>query len=318
MTAAIDLIDCNFFSTEYIVDLMGAPGILIPSDISGSQFQDSNDSRLNNDAIEESVAELCLALEQINRDDVEGSSSDHCSDLMLATSHLEDLSQTDNSFKQNVLSKSGQFNVPGVVDSEFAQNLHELLLEGGALLQTDLLSGQGNFHGNKEIGIPTSEGKENAGWLLVAQTSPNLPSGLVAKDSLSQLGSTGAVTALSCYQNIPFAPYENLQHPEEDKEERIRDLDLHYHATSAISNADERIGKDSLVNMSGSRNGNLDKFGWSCTKTISSVMDDVAEYEIPWDDLDIGDRIGLGIIRSRSVRHLHVIMKKFFVILIGK
>jgi sterile alpha motif and leucine zipper containing kinase AZK len=95
-------------------------------------------------------------------------------------------------------------------------------------------------------------------------------------------------------------------------------LDLHDHATSAISNDEQRIDKDSLVNMSGSRNGKLDKFSWSSTKTISSVMDDVAEYEIPWDDLDIGDRIGLGIICSLLVRHLLVIMNKFFVILIGK
>jgi sterile alpha motif and leucine zipper containing kinase AZK len=142
--------DCNFFSTEYIVDLMGAPGTLIPSDISGNQFQDSNDTQLNSDAIEESVAEFCLALEQINRDGVEGRLFYHSSDFKLTTSQLEDLSPTQNSFKQNVLSKNGQFSVPEVVDSQFAQNLHELLLKGGALLPTDLLSGQGNFHGNKE------------------------------------------------------------------------------------------------------------------------------------------------------------------------
>ncbi|GJN19364.1 hypothetical protein PR202_gb06633 [Eleusine coracana subsp. coracana] len=310
---AVNLVKVDFDSTEYIVDLMGAPGTLIPSDISGSQFQDSNDTQLNSDAIEESVAELCLALDQINRDDIEGSSSDHCSDLTLATSQLEDLSQAQNSFKQNVTSKNSQFNVlniegnisnhenvkdvskyivPEVVDSQFAQNLHELLLEGGALLPTNLLSGQDNFHGDK-VGLTTSEGKENAGWLLVAQKSSNLSNDFVAKDS-SQLESKRALSALSCYQNIPFTPYENVQHSAEDTKEKISDLDLHDNATGAISNVDQRITEDSLANMSGSSNGNLDKLSLSSTKSISSVMDDVAEYEIPWDDLDIGERIGLG------------------------
>uniref|UniRef100_A0A0A9DS32 Protein kinase family protein n=1 Tax=Arundo donax TaxID=35708 RepID=A0A0A9DS32_ARUDO len=319
---AVNLVKVDFDSTEYIVDLMGAPGTLIPSDISGSQFQDSNDSQLNSDAIEESVAELCLALEQINgghenRNDSGGSSSDHCSVLALATSQLVDLSQADNSFERNVISEKGQLNVLNiegdiseqmkvndvsnyivseVVDPQFAQNLHDLLLESGALLPTDLLSDQDSRHvnGNREIGINTSQYKENAGWLLVAQTSPNLLNDFVAKDSSSQLDNTRALTALSCYQNIPLAPYGNVQHPVEDTEEIIRDLDLHDHTASAISNDDQRVAEDYLVNMSGSSSGNLEKLSWSSTKTISSVMDDVAEYEISWEDLDIGERIGLG------------------------
>ncbi|TVU33108.1 hypothetical protein EJB05_24893, partial [Eragrostis curvula] len=262
---AVNLVKVDFDSTEYIVDLMGAPGTLIPSDISGSQFQDSNDTQVNSDAIEESVAELCLALEQINRNDIEGSSSE-----------LEDLSQTENLVKQNVISTNGQFNISEhmksndvsnyiVPDPQFAQNLHDLLLEGGALLPTDLLSSQDSpdIHGNKETGISPSEGKKNAGWLLVAQTSPDSRNDFVAKDS-SQLESTRG------------------------------DLDFHDHAASVISNEDQRFAQDSLVNMSGSSNGNMDKLSWSSTKTISSVMDDVAEYEIPWEDLDIGERIGLG------------------------
>ncbi|XP_062218590.1 probable serine/threonine-protein kinase SIS8 [Phragmites australis] len=319
---AVNLVKVDFDSTEYIVDLMGAPGTLIPSDISCSQFQDSNDSQLNSNAIEESVAELCLALEQINggygnRNDSGESSSDYCSVLALTTSQLEDLSQTENSFEQNVISEKGQSNVLNiegcisehmkvndvsnyivseVVDPQFAQNLHDLLLESSALLPTDLLSDQDscNIHGNIEIGINTSEDKENAEWLLVAQTSPNLPNDFVDKDSSSQLESARALTLLSCYHNIPLAPYENVQHPVENTKEIIRDLDLHDHTASAISNEDQRVAEDSLVNMSGGSNENLNKLSWSSTKTISSVMDDVAEYGIPWEDLDIGERIGLG------------------------
>ncbi|XP_062223706.1 probable serine/threonine-protein kinase SIS8 isoform X2 [Phragmites australis] len=289
---AINLVKVDFDSTEYIIDLMGAPGTLIPSDISGSQFQDSNNSQLSSDAIEESVVELCLALEQINggyenRHDIGGSSSDQSSVLVLATSQLEDLSQTENSLKQSVISQKGQFNVLNIegdisdnmkVNDVSKYSVHGLLLESGASLPTDLLCDQNsrNVHGNREIGIKTSEDKESAGLLLVAQTSQNLPNGFVAKDSPSQLDSTRALTALSCYQNIPLAPYEKVQHPAENTEEIIRDLDLHDHTSSAISN------------------GNLDKLSWSSTKTISSVIDDAAEYEIPWEDLDIGERIGLG------------------------
>ncbi|CAN6250829.1 unnamed protein product [Urochloa humidicola] len=270
---AVNLVKIDFDSTEYIIDLMGAPGTLIPSDISGSQFQDSNNNQLDSDAIEESVAELCLALEQINggydnKNDIGGSSSDHSSILAL-TSNLADLSQVE--LKQNDISEKdiegdvSKYVVPQVVDPQFAQNLHDLLLESGALLPTDLLPDQNNHKIHDEV---------SGGWLLVAQTRQNLPNGFVAKDSSS--------------------PYEHAQHPVENTEEIIRDSDLHDHTTSAISNEDQRVAEDSLVNMSGSSNGNLDKLSWSSAKTISSVIDDVAEYEIPWEDLDIGERIGLG------------------------
>nr|CAB3449364.1 unnamed protein product [Digitaria exilis] len=279
---AVNLVKVDYGSTEYIIDLMGAPGTLIPSDISGSQFQDSNNNQLGSDAIEESVAELCLALEQINggyenRNDVGGSSSDHSSILAL-NSNLADLSQAV--LKQNLISEKdlegdisehikandvSKYVLPEVVDQQFAQNLHDLLLESGALLPTDLLTDQ-NSHNIHD--------KESGGWLLVAQTRQNLPNGLVAKDS--------------------SPPHENAQHPAENAEETIRDLDLHDHTSSAISNEDQRAAEDSLMNMSGSSNGNLDKLSWSSTKTISSVIDDVAEYEIPWEDLEIGERIGLG------------------------
>ncbi|RLN09479.1 serine/threonine-protein kinase EDR1 [Panicum miliaceum] len=279
---AVNLVKVDFVSTEYIIDLMGAPGTLIPSDISGSQFQDSNNSQLGSDAIEESVAELCLALEQINggyenRNDIGGSSSDHSSILAL-TSNLADFSQAE--LKQNVISEEdlegeisehikvndvSKYVVPEVVDPQFAQNLHDLLLDSGALLPADLLPDQ-NSHKIHD--------KESGGWLLVAQTGKNLPNSFVAKDSSS--------------------PYENAQHHAENTEEIIRDLDLHDHTSSAISIEDQRVAEDSLVNMSGSSNGNLDKLSWSSTKTICSVINDVAEYEIPWEDLDIGERIGLG------------------------
>ncbi|RLM80492.1 serine/threonine-protein kinase EDR1 [Panicum miliaceum] len=279
---AVNLVKVDFDSTEYIIDLMGAPGTLIPSDISGSQFQDSNNSQLGSDAIEESVAELCLALEQINggyenRNDIGGSSSDHSSILAL-TSNLADFSQAE--LKQNVISEEdlegeisehikvndvSKYVVPEVVDPQFAQNLHDLLLDSGALLPADLLPDQ-NSHKIHD--------KESGGWLLVAQTGKNLPNSFAAKDSSS--------------------PYENAQHHAENTEEIIRDLDLHDHTSSAISIEDQRVAEDSLVNMSGSSNGNLDKLSWSSTKTISSVIDDIAECEIPWEDLDIGERIGLG------------------------
>ncbi|CAD6251393.1 unnamed protein product [Miscanthus lutarioriparius] len=280
---AVNLVKVDFDSTEYIIDLMGAPGTLIPSDISGSQFQDSNNSQLSSDAIEESVAELCLALDQINggyenKSTIGGCSSGHSSILALTNSHLGDLSQTE--FKQNVVSEKknegdisehvkvnnvSKYIVPEVVDPQFAQNLHDLLLEGGALLPSDLLSDQ-NSHNIHE--------KESAGWLLISQTTQNLPNAFVANDSSS--------------------PDEDAQHPAENTEEVVRDLDLHGHTASAISNEDQRAAEGSSVNMSGSSNGNLDKLSWSSAKTIGSVIDDVAEYEIPWEDLDIGERIGLG------------------------
>ncbi|XBI46499.1 hypothetical protein VPH35_110742 [Triticum aestivum] len=240
---AINFVKIDFDSAEYIVDLMGAPGTLIPSEISVSQFQDSNNSQLSSDAIEESVAELCIALEQVSgvyesKNDMGGSSSDRNSVLELPTPHLEDTCHTEDPLKQRIISDEGQFDefnikggisqqkkvndtskylVPGVVDPQFAQNLHDLLLEGGALLPSGLLSCQNSHNSGNTTGMgknSSSEVKETPGWLLVAQT--------------------------------------------------------------------------------GSSSANLGKLSCSSMKTISSVMDDVAEDEISWEDLHIGERIGLG------------------------
>ncbi|XP_006648463.3 probable serine/threonine-protein kinase SIS8 [Oryza brachyantha] len=292
---AINLVKIDFDSVEYIVDLMGAPGTLIPSDISGSQFQDSNNSQLSNDAIEESVAELCIALEQIssgceNRNDIGGSSSEQKTALALATSQLDDIFQTENPLKQSAISDEGQFNirqqmkvtdapmylVPKEVDPEFAENLHNLLLERSALLPT---------YEKPEIGKnTTSEDDKTTGWLVIAKTSQSFQNGHVAEDSPLQHGSAKELAVVNCF-------HEDAQHPVGNTEAIGNNLDLHDHA---IANEDQRISEDPLVNMPGSSNANLDKSSCSSTKTISSVIDDVADYEIPWEDLHIGERIGLG------------------------
>uniref|UniRef100_A0A8R7VEC0 non-specific serine/threonine protein kinase n=2 Tax=Triticum urartu TaxID=4572 RepID=A0A8R7VEC0_TRIUA len=298
---AINFVKIDFDSAEYIVDLMGAPGTLIPSEISVSQFQDSNNSQLSSDAIEESVAELCIALEQVSgvyesKNDMGGSSSDRNSVLELPTPHLEDTCHTEKPLKQRIISDEGQFDefnieggisqqkkvndtskylVPGVVDPQFAQNLHDLLLEGGALLPSGLLSCQNSHNsGNTtEMGKNSNpEVKETPGWLLVAQTGQNTPERSVAEDSLPK---------------IPLPPCEDVQYPVENTEATIRSL-------GAISIEGERVAEQSLANMSGSSSVNLGKLSCSSTKTISSVMDDVAEDEISWEDLHIGERIGLG------------------------
>ncbi|KAM3227476.1 hypothetical protein ACQJBY_059325 [Aegilops geniculata] len=298
---AINFVKIDFDSAEYIVDLMGAPGTLIPSEISVSQFQDSNNSQLSSDAIEESVAELCIALEQVSgvyesKNDMGGSSSDRNSVLELPTPHLEDTCHTENPLKQHIISGEGHFDefnikggisqqkkvndtskylVPGVVDPQFAQNLHDLLLEGGALLPSGLLSSQNSHNSSNttEMGKNSSpEVKETPGWLLVAQTGQNSPERSVAEDSLPK---------------IPLPPCEDVQYPVQNTEATIGSL-------GTISIEDERVAEHSLANMSGSSSANLGKLSFSSTKTISSVMDDVAEDEISWEDLHIGERIGLG------------------------
>ncbi|KAM3241258.1 hypothetical protein ACQJBY_054321 [Aegilops geniculata] len=298
---AINFVKIDFDSAEYIVDLMGAPGTLIPSEISVSQFQDSNNSQLSSDAIEESVAELCIALEQVSgvyesKNDMGGSSSDRNSVLELPTPHLEDTCHTENPLKQHIISDEGQFDefnikgdisqqkkvndtskylVPGVVDPQFAQNLHDLLLEGGALLPSGLLSCQNSHNsGNTtEMGKNSSpEVKEIPGWLLVGQTGQISPERSVAEDSLPK---------------IPLPPCEDGQYPVENTEATIGSL-------GTISIEGDRVAEHSMANMSGSSSANLGKLSCSSTKTISSVMDDVAEDEISWEDLHIGERIGLG------------------------
>jgi sterile alpha motif and leucine zipper-containing kinase AZK len=252
---------------------MGAPGTLIPSEISVSQFQDSNNSQLSSDAIEESVAELCIALEQVSgvyesKNDMGGSSSDRSSVLALTTPRMEDGSIS----QQTKVNDTSKQLVPKGVDPQFAQNLHDLLLESGALLPTGLLSDH-NSSNTAEMSKTTSpDDKETARWLIVAQTSQNSPKDSVAGDCLSEL---------------PLPPYEDVRYPLENTE-AIRNLD-------AISTEGEKVAEDTSVNMSGGSSANMDKVSCSSTKTISSVMDDVAESEISWEDLQIGERIGLGM-----------------------
>ncbi|XP_072983153.1 probable serine/threonine-protein kinase SIS8 isoform X2 [Typha latifolia] len=97
---AVNLIKLDYDS-EYIVDLMGAPGTLIPAENPSTPLQNSDNYQVNSDIIEESVKELCLALDRIsNQFEKENETSEGTSDNStagLVSLQLQEVSRKDPS-----------------------------------------------------------------------------------------------------------------------------------------------------------------------------------------------------------------------------
>ena len=99
--------------SEYIVDLMGAPGTLIPAEVPSTHHQNSALSPLSSaDTIDQSVKDLCLALDNVNSQKKsqtsEGSSSGNNSVSGIACLQLEEKSTAGPSAVGDNLRNSGK------------------------------------------------------------------------------------------------------------------------------------------------------------------------------------------------------------------
>ncbi|XP_058069264.1 serine/threonine-protein kinase EDR1 [Magnolia sinica] len=166
--------------SEYIIDLMGAPGTLIPAEIPSSHLQNSGLNLMSSATMEQTVKDLCLALDNgrleassygPNLDlKLVGSGSDGASRVY---SHQEEgvvslnernqtarfehefgklpslgrlrrgssgMEETASSAQQMKVKDVSKYVISAAQDPEFAQKLHAVLLESGASPPPDLFS----------------------------------------------------------------------------------------------------------------------------------------------------------------------------------
>lgn len=104
-----------FCDSEYIVDLMGAPGTLIPAEVPSSHLQSSGLNLLNTvDTVDQSVKDLCLVLDNVNsqfekKSQVsERSPSGNNSVSGISCSQLEDKSRAGSSTACDNMRNSGK------------------------------------------------------------------------------------------------------------------------------------------------------------------------------------------------------------------
>ncbi|XP_020693569.1 probable serine/threonine-protein kinase SIS8 isoform X1 [Dendrobium catenatum] len=316
---AINLIKVDYES-EYIIDLMGAPGTLIPAEVPSSHLHNSGTILHCTDTIEQSVKDLCLALDKVScqfekKSDVsEENTSDNNSILGTVglpsqekSEHLcegdyirverksliegcgqenETVTQTTSGV-QRVISPVEQMKVNDVSkyvvtaakNPEFARKLHAVLLESGASPPLDLFSNLNTVHGLVDQGIPTNsisvegslgreEGKE--------EQSPSSSANPVVGRNPSPFLKTnqGSILDSSQFKGYLVADEANRSH------------------LVSVSNA-KKSAQYSEAKEEGSNN-DLHLSSGSEKESFKPLLDGVAEWEIPWEDLQIGERIGLG------------------------
>uniref|UniRef100_A0A6V7QQ37 non-specific serine/threonine protein kinase n=1 Tax=Ananas comosus var. bracteatus TaxID=296719 RepID=A0A6V7QQ37_ANACO len=409
---AVNLIKVDFDS-EYIVDLMGAPGTLIPAESSTTHLQNSENYQLSSDIIEESVKELCLALdtvssqvekknelsesssetnfvpevvdrqskERVHSAEENGASSSENSQTERFENEYGNLlsppgrSQAGSSGTKEVISPAQQMKVNDVSkyvvtaakNPEFAQKLHAVLLESGAFPPPDLFSslnpslieieqnemgstfasnkeettdGQlldsysaSHFHSRPNLHLQSSmhahnnEGQKLKALCDVGSSSPSVPNDLSVAhhvndlwaEGFSQLDNTMLSGAL-CGNQLwaSSAPYEaNAVQKTNFDNSKSDDMNCYNKNAQIIIYNAEASGntvKDSVINSLGSSDKDIPSFDGSVNKRVNSVIDDVAECEIAWEDLQIGERIGLGSYGEVYRADLHgteVAVKKF-------
>ncbi|KAG1330120.1 serine/threonine-protein kinase EDR1 [Cocos nucifera] len=167
---AVNLIKIDYDS-EYIVDLMGAPGSLIPAENPSFFLQTSGNFLLSSDAIEQTVKDMRLALGHVDLQPEEKSrvgspSEDVC--VSVPQNNQSDITKNElgklrpqadaletrqavspaQQMKVNDLSK---YVVTAAKNPEFAQKLHAVLLESGASPPPDLFSDLNSSQDHAEL-----------------------------------------------------------------------------------------------------------------------------------------------------------------------
>ncbi|KAH0466978.1 hypothetical protein IEQ34_004216 [Dendrobium chrysotoxum] len=320
---AINLIKVDYES-EYIIDLMGAPGTLIPAEVPSNHLHNSGTILHCTDTIEQSVKDLCLALDKVScqfekKSEVsEENSSDNNSILGTVVGlpsqeksehQCEGVISPVEQMKVNDVSK---YVVTAAKNPEFARKLHAVLLESGASPPLDLFSNLNTVHELVDQGIPTNiismegslvreEGElsEPFKLSLIKEDSSSYPSlkNNHGKYFVEMTGKEEQSPSSSAYPVVGRNPSPFLKTNQgsilvssQFKGYLVADEANTSHLVSAsnakksvqYSEAKEEGNNNDLHLSSGSEKG-----------SFKPLLDGVAEWEIPWEDLQIGERIGL-------------------------
>nr|KYP67463.1 Serine/threonine-protein kinase CTR1 [Cajanus cajan] len=288
---------------EYIVDLMAAPGTLIPSDATGSHIECDGSSL----AASPSSRELDLSRIASFSSGV-GSSSEETSEPVtldkenkskhFAYAGKESIESKSNPYAENMTVKESlsrpnypymhgrspswtegisspavrrmkvkdvsQYMIDAAKENpNLAQKLHDVLLESGVVAPPNLFSEI--YHG--QLDTPTEQKDENK-----QETKADIISGRSNSGKVWEKSATATAAAVVATTAAVNKQYEQ----------------------GRWSDGDEPKGSgDGEHNAIGENSEGERKSDRSVSNDSTKSDDDVAEYDIPWEEIAMGERIGL-------------------------
>ncbi|KAM2925300.1 hypothetical protein FF1_042828 [Malus domestica] len=343
---AVNLIKIDSAS-EYIIDLMGAPGTLIPAEVPTSQLPNSFFAIRSFQDATEMPKDACLAqaegsgmlvvppnLDRVSRagssrseeasytgvqtnDDrriivdenqMESSGNGMGTPLISLPKSCESSSGTTEkatSAQKRKVKNVSKYVISAAKNPEFAQKLHAVLLESGASPPADLFSDMNPqyLHEDKLLGQMNADGK------LVDDGIHNYLVQLISGNE--QSAQTSAAVGNTNFNNLLKQSSVELAEQRNESETNKFLLPSDTGGTSETTQISAKNSDPALVNppKMNSEAFNEDKESVSkpidacnsglCTSCDSHyerypALGEVAEWEILWEDLQIGERIGIG------------------------
>ena len=369
-SAVTDLLN---YCSEYIIDMMAAPGALIPAEVPSSQFQNysfavrgcaeivglpNNTHSMLDDGtgvlgISSDLGKVS-ALGRVQPEELLDISSPTKPDKIhhFEVNETEKFEHTEPSPAEKMrVNNVSKYVLSAAKNPEFAQKLHSVLLESGALPPPDLFSDMnpqdtGEDKVNEKIVVDAVQADPNglllsyekclmpsqgvgcanntklcqsADWLVEQQkelhTAPigffnssqidNTRKGFVtASDRVNDLELSNSLIVDSvavnphkmCKEKFiePSAPKADVSCKGHDVMDCFCDdgeNSLANKVEASFNNIE--LGKDSAIQVNETGNGDcILRDGKS--KNVNPVLGEGAEWEIQWEDLSIGERIGIG------------------------
>ncbi|KAI3975407.1 hypothetical protein MKX01_004494 [Papaver californicum] len=344
---AVNLIKIGY-ECEYIIDLMGAPGALIPSELP-SNLEDSRADAVSPATNVETARDSFLALDMIDlhsedksgilgvsslvphgAPEVGGSESNEASGvgnhligkdvnpvekkqtevfehefgkLLPSLCKPRDASSSAQKMKVKDVSK---YVISAAQNPEFAQKLHAVLLESGASPPPDLFSDIAPLGESEEQKVlahtPFGEGeaidtKDRSGKQkedgAVHSYSPFTDNSGFRSSKPRYIGGTDNDNQGDSCQNLKAGAHhvDGAQCCHGNAGRIVKTVET----VETISSQDcQKCNAGALLKHMETESHDLHMAVSSQNEWNSQVMDEVAEWEIPWEDIQTGERIGLG------------------------
>ncbi|KAG9154067.1 hypothetical protein Leryth_000570 [Lithospermum erythrorhizon] len=296
--------------SEYIIDLMGAPGTLIPAEVSSIQLPTSNmrdvstvtDNPISSHSSasgppsmshttgDPKISQLMEDLAFHSIEPKRGSGTvlgnvevqkpwhdvGNASSLSVQQSLVANKASTAERKQVNDIS---EYVISASKDPEFAKKLHDVLLESGAAPPRDLLSSIGSDRYGEQNQLMAHTGDcskscsemSNNEWALMSLTREHLLPSPFDKNGrephrnvLAKPEHSGKETTLAAYQSVSTSS----------------SVDAGKNPENQVSNTSNGVVNDDPTTL---RNDQIDK-----------ILEAVAEWEIPWEALQIAERVGIG------------------------
>ncbi|KAI3877059.1 hypothetical protein MKW92_019610 [Papaver armeniacum] len=383
---AVNMIKLDY-DCEYIIDLMGAPGVLIPAEIPTSYLQNLGVDLRSSKTNEQTLRESCLPFDKGKNESKKNSAT------LQACSSDSGLARTDGSGLSEGSSLGMPFegtngNVVGKNDTEkfehdfgqllpslrrtnegtsgtngknspaqkiqvkdvskcvitaaqnpdFAQKLHALLLESSAVPPPGLFAGLSapqNLGGHKLLVRSSSLPEENIG------AKPSQIMEFPSKEMDQTKQSHSANCSAENRNAIPLVDGSNdgfMFHDSTSPSALINQVSQRQHENLLTAGPQFSQGSAGTVRSAKSKGvidysddqqrtkGSTEITGETTkpdaqiarnlhNEWINSMLDEVAEWEIPWEDIQIGERIGIGSygeVYRADWNGTEVAVKKFF------